>query len=55
MIRRIATTQVADRDISDVAAYIAIDNPEAARLFTDELWRTLEHFRAGKWPKYSAG
>jgi toxin ParE1/3/4 len=46
MIRRIATTRVADRDISDVAAHIAIDNPEAAGLFTEELWRTLERLKA---------
>jgi plasmid stabilization system protein ParE len=38
---RITTTKAADQDIRDIAAYIAANDPNAARKFGIELWRTF--------------
>lgn len=46
MIRRIATTEVADQDVRGIVAYIAIDNSTSASLFADELSLTLERLKA---------
>lgn len=38
---RITTTKAADRDIRDIATYIAVNDPVAAEKFGAELWRTF--------------
>ncbi len=42
MTKRVTTTRAADDDIRDIATYIAIDSPEAARRFANELWAAFE-------------
>ena len=42
MNRRITTTKAADQDIRDIATYVAVNNPVAARKFGTELWRTFD-------------
>ena len=51
MTTRVTTTLIADDDIRDIATYLAIDSPEAARRFADDLWvatqRIAEHPETG--------
>lgn len=39
---RVTTTRVADKDIRDIATYIAADNRRAAETFGRELWLTFK-------------
>ena len=41
--RHVTTTAAAEKDIQDIARYIASDNPPAARRFSEEIWTALAH------------
>lgn len=42
MTHRITTTRLAASDITDIATYIALDNPDAAYRFQEALGETLD-------------
>lgn len=37
-VRRVTTTAATETDLRDIASYIALENPSAARRFADEFW-----------------